>query len=793
FVSRSATAPAATPSDDAAGVTFFEQRVRPLLVEHCYECHSADSKIVQGGLLLDSKQGWLQGGDSGTAIIPGDPDKSLLIRAVRFSEDEDVQMPPKGKLGDDAIATLDRWVKLGAPDPRNAPTKLPAARVIDIEQGRTHWAFQPLKVVDPPRVKNDVECRSQIDRFIAAAYEEHALHGNPSADAQTLLRRASFDVLGLPPAPERVDALQNDASSDEGYEALVDDLLASPQFGERWARHWLDLARFAESHGYEQDYDRPHAYPYRDFVIRAFNEDLPYDTFIRWQLAGDEYEPDNALALAATGFLGAGVHATQITANQAEKERYDELDDMVRTIGTSMLGLTVGCARCHDHKYDPIPVTDYYRMASVFTSTVRSDQWANPDAERYRQEVAAFDERHRPLVEARQKRERKLAKRFDQWLAKDALEATPPPWTLLEPTSAAGDGTFELLDDASVRFIDSNKIGNETRVVTAVADAKDMRFLRLEALGDEHAPNLGPGLADDGTFELQRLKVQATSADGKQTKEIKIAPLPASNTRKGEDSKEAAPDWTLAPTEAGGTQVLLFKAHEAFGFGPGTKLRFTLVYKNHEKIIGRVRLSLSSEQDPPLDVRPADALVQSAIRAMRLFEANPDRPLGDDTRTALAKWQQLGDAQWCKLEAAVQADLAKRPKPPLQRTLVCTEGVQAIRLHTQGPDCYDKTFLLKRGDTNQKLDESQPGYLRVLMNVPEEDRHWQQAPPNGSHTSYRRRALAEWLTDTHYGAGNLLARVIVNRLWYYHMGRGLVSTPSDFGLNGDRPSHPELL
>src|SRR5262245_9738867 len=321
---------------DAAGVEYFERNVRPVLVEQCYQCHAADAKKVRGELLLDTRAGWQKGGDTGPALVPGDPEKSLLIKAVRYGDDT-LRMPPTGKLSDKQIAALTEWVKIGAPDPREATLGRDAQRqkrVIDIGAAKKGWAFQPLQPIVPPTIHDAWE-RTPIDRFILARLQSKDLRPNPVADRRTLIRRVTFDLIGLPPTPEEVERFVNDADPD-AYSKLVDRLLDSPHFGERWARHWLDLARFGESHGYEQDYDRPFAYHYRDFVIKAFNRDLPYNTFVRWQIAGDEIEPHDHLAMMATGFLAAGTHATQITANQAEKERYDELDDMARTIGTTM-------------------------------------------------------------------------------------------------------------------------------------------------------------------------------------------------------------------------------------------------------------------------------------------------------------------------------------------------------------------------------------------------------------------------------------------------------------------------
>ncbi len=334
---------------------------------------------MRGGLLLDTRAGWTKGGDSGPAIVPGDLENSLLVQAVRYTE-PDIQMPPKGKLPDEAIAVLVEWVKRGAPDPRIGPASVKKERTIDLEEGRKWWAFRPLVRPEPPQVRDEAWCRTPIDRFILARLEEKRIRPAREANRRPWLRRASFDLTGLPPTPEEIDAFLADSSTD-AFEKALDRLLASPSYGERWARHWLDLARFAESHGFEHDYDRPTAFPYRDFVIEALNRDLPYDTFVRWQLAGDEIAPDDPLALKATGFLAAGVHSTQITANQVEKERYDELDDIVHTTGTAMLGLTIGCARCHDHKFDPIPQRDYYRLVSVFTTTVRTEVELNVDPE----------------------------------------------------------------------------------------------------------------------------------------------------------------------------------------------------------------------------------------------------------------------------------------------------------------------------------------------------------------------------------------------------------------------------
>jgi hypothetical protein len=549
------TAVAVAAPLDRKDVEFFESKVRPILSAKCDRCHSAKAEKIRGGLLLDSRQGWSRGGDSGPAIVPGDPKKSLLIRAIGY-QDPDLEMPPSGKLSQESIEILNDWIRRGAPDPRepsNSSTAGAQPRRIDIENGRNHWAFRRLQVVEPPKVKDAAWCRNPIDRFVLARLEAKGLTPNRPVTPNRFLRRLSLDLTGLPPTEAELDSfLQDDQPGRESR--AVARLLADPSHGERWGRHWLDLARFAESHGFEHDTDRPTAYPYRDFVIDAINKDLPYDTFVRWQIAGDELAPENVQALRATGFLACGVHSTQITANQAEKERYDELDDIVATIGTSFLGLTIGCARCHDHKYDPIPQRDYYRMAANFTTTVRSE----------------------PIL--------------------------PDP---ISPKSS-------------------------------IASAR--RLIPSEML--------------------------------------------------------ASGVWT-----------------QPFGF-----------------------------------------------------------------------YSTLAVAEFLRTRG-----------PGTVRTLISTEGLPALRLNTQGPDFYESTYLLKRGDPNQKQEVAEAGFLGVLTRPGVGESNWRVPAPRAGGLSYRRRALADWITDVDQGAGTLLARVIVNRLWQHHFGRGLVATPSDFGTQAEPPTHPELL
>lgn len=358
-------APGKGPTADQ--LAFFEKKIRPVLVSKCVECHSAEKNKLKGGLALDSVAGLLKGGDSGPAVVPGKPAESLLIKVIRHA-DPDLKMPPKEKLADGVIADFEAWVKMGAPAPKDADPK--AARTgIDIEKGREFWAFQPVKQPAVPAVKDTSWARTDTDRFLLAALEGRGLKPVNDADKYTLLRRVYLDLTGLPPTPEEIAAFEKD-SSDTAFEKLVDKLLASPRFGERWGRHWLDVARFAESSGKEVDFAYPQAWRYRDYVIAAFNADKPFDQFIKEQLAGDLLPATDSLRKAelqiATGFLAIG-SKSHIERNKTQYE-LDVADEQIEATTTAFLGLTVQCARCHDHKFDPIPQADYYALAGIFRS-----------------------------------------------------------------------------------------------------------------------------------------------------------------------------------------------------------------------------------------------------------------------------------------------------------------------------------------------------------------------------------------------------------------------------------------
>jgi hypothetical protein len=362
---------------------FFERKIRPVMVEHCYECHAGDAELIQGGLRLDDPSGMVRGGDSGAAVMPGDPDKSLLLAAIRY---EELEMPPEGRLDERIIRDFETWIKSGAVDPREAkPAGLTnedhSEGIIDWERARQFWAFQPPIRLPAPENRESRWAANKTDRFVLARLESAGISPNPPADKATFIRRLMFDLTGLPPTPDQVRAFVEDRHP-AAKGRLVDDLLGSPEHAERWARLWLDVARYAEDQahivGSNDSLVYPNAYRYRDWVINALASDMPYDDFIRLQLAADLIQPDDSESHLALGFLGLG---PKYYRRSSPEVMADEWEDRVDTVSRGLLGLTVACARCHDHKYDPIPTSDYYALAGVFASTEMFNRPINDSVE----------------------------------------------------------------------------------------------------------------------------------------------------------------------------------------------------------------------------------------------------------------------------------------------------------------------------------------------------------------------------------------------------------------------------
>lgn len=786
-----ATSAQPLPADHAQrmtkGLEMFRTDIAPLLKEQCVKCHGGEK--TKGDFDLVTRAGLLRGGAEGVAVKPFSAAESPLMKLIRHEAEP--HMPSKSpKLPDDVIAKIAAWIDHGAP--YEAPLivgKAAKDKSLVTDEDRKWWAFQPLAKARPPGRGNPV------DAFLTAKGMEKKLKLAPEADPRTLIRRATLDLTGLPPTPEEVDAFLTDKSP-RGWEKVINRLLDSPRYGERWARHWLDVARFAESSGFEHDYDRPNAYHYRDFVIKALNSDLPFDQFARWQIAGDEIDPDNPQAMIATGFLGAGVFPTQITANEVERTRYDALDDMLATTGSAFLGLSIGCARCHDHKFDPIPTKDYYQMLATFTTTVRSEVELTLDPEKAKREKAEYAAKAKELSSGLAVYENDdLKPRFDKWLASDEATLPHSMWQLLEVTNivSKGGASFTNLGDGSWLAGGKNP-ADDTYTLTASTTASRITGLKLEALTHKSLPSKGPGRANNGNIALSKITVSSTPLSGGATREVKLAKAEATHEQnKGGLSVASALDddpktgWAVDSGGIGKDQAAAFTFAEPLDLESGAKLTVKLDFRvNTSHCIGRPRLSLCTEAAPTVKGDALPAAVAALEEKVRTHAALNTKELA-----TLFDWWKQRDTGWRERNDRVASHAKKAPKTTTT-VMICGEGYKPIVMHSQGAPFLKETHFLRRGDANQKQAVAEPGFLQVLSRESDLSR-WKSEPPADARFSGRRRAFANWLTDTERGAGSLMARVTVNRLWQHHFGRGLVATPNDFGHSGALPSHPELL
>ena len=644
--------------------------------------------------------------------------------------------------------------------------------------------------------------QNNIDRYILAAQEAKGLHPNRAADRLTLIRRAALDLLGIPPTPEEVDAFVQDPDP-QAYEKLIDRLLESPRFGERWARHWMDVARFAESHGYEQDYDRPFAYHYRDFLIRALNSDMPYDQFVKWQLAGDELAPKNTDALMATGFLGAGAFPTQLTEDEFERARYDELDDMTATTGVAFLGLSVGCARCHDHKFDPIPSRDYYRLSACFSSAIRSEIELDLSPEENQKRRDTFETRKTELTKALADFEQgPFPAQFREWLVKFDPPTALNAWEVLDLGTVQGDAgtTYARQPDGSSLAV-GKAPPQENLTLVAKTKRQSIRSLRIEALTHDSLPAKGPGRAGNGNFVLGNLKV--TVADSTGSHDLPLThPRATHQQDTGTLSVAASIDaeptsgWAVDGGGIGKDQAAVFDFVSPVGTGEEVTLTITMSFRNAnpQHILGRFRLSITDQVDQPPTVGGVgpDSRVREALLTAKAG-ATTDSVAW---KTALDFYKTLSP-EWQAHQLALDTHIATGAQPVLTKVMVTSEGLPHMKHHADDrgfPHFYPEMYLLKRGDIHQKVEVVPPGYLRVLMPGTATSDKWNVTPPHDwTRTRFSRASLANWITDPVDGAGQLAARVMVNRIWQHHFGRGIVSTPSDFGFQGERPTNPQLL
>ena len=735
---------------------FFTTEVEPVLRKRCYGCHSHASREMEGDLTLDWRSGWEEGGSRGPAIVPGKPEESLLVRAINHS-DPDLQMPDD-KLPDEEIALLTEWVRRGAPDPRTVPPE-----AASLAEATDWWSLKPL--VRPPVPDSGGD--NPIDAFIQARLESEGLSPAPKADRRALIRRLMFDLHGLPPTMDETEAFLAD-ERDDAYLHLLNRLLESPRYGERWARHWLDTIHFADSHGFEHDVFRPHAWRYRDYVIDSFNRDTPWDRFIREQLAADVFFADQPELTVALGYLGAGPydHSAAITALKSFE--YLDRDDLVTQTMGAFVSTTANCARCHAHKFDPITQADYYALQAVFAGIGKGDLAFDTDPE-----IAAQRRRWRGLKSAAEQRRQDVLLQpenlalVSEWEADTGAKAV---WRTLEPgmfVSSEG-ATLRRLDDASIL---STETRPETDIVTVRATTELSRItaIRLEVLTDESLPQNGPGRQDNGNLHLSEFELQVRHPGATQDEAVPIHQATADFDQAGWTIQHAidgndATAWGIHPA-VGMPHQAVFVPESPPELAPGSEVVVELKQLHgRSHLIGRFRLSVTDGPPEKAIALPADALAALKTPA-------DQRTTDQQTALAAAILRRRAEHELQRLpeQGKVYAAAAQAEN---ERGMITFDAPREIR-------------LLKRGDLNRPEQVVGPGALTAVVDLPA-----RFDLPETHQEAARRAALADWLADTR---NPLTWRSVANRVWHYHFGRGLCDTPSDFGRMGGVPSHPELL
>lgn len=821
---------------DAGGMEFFEAKIRPVLLQHCYECHSAEAKSVKGGLQLDSRAATQKGGDSGPGVVPKSVDGSLLIDALRH---DSFEMPPKGKLPDSVIADFVKWVEMGAPDPRDGGI---AESAIDFDEAGRHWAYQSVTQPELPPVQRTEWPTNAIDYFTLAKMEQHKLQPVDQAEKRELIRRATFDLIGLPATPEDVAAFLKDDSRN-AFDKVINRLLQSQHYGERWGRYWLDVARYSEDQAHTFSVTaNTNGFRYRDWVVEAFNADMPYDKFVRMQIAGDLIGPESDGTydhLVALGFFGLG--AQYYKNSDAAKAAADELDDRVDTLTRGFLGLTVSCARCHDHKFDPIPTQDYYSLAGIFrssklhnaplceTSEVEAYNLAQQRIKTTEAEVKKFlaEEKttaaetkvgetakyietawlyqaakanHQPVKTAELAQQAEvnefLLKRWidfldvkntgkvsalDSWFALKAVESSGDA-AVIVPAEVSmiayefqqyiqellnirdGVSTTNLVDagrskphrPGSPRFVSPNvtKIRPTAGIDVDITGAKQL-FLVVSDGGNgkscDHSDWIAPTLVGDkGELKLTELKWKSLEGFG---------------------GGKIDRNYTGKPLKIGGT---------TYENGIGVHAPCVIAYDLPEgyqrfKAMGGLDNSGSDQggcgeqaavQFSVYTEQPAEGPISSGkdVLSIVLGKDGPFAVSDDDLENFLT-----GEKRDQLLKMRADLEDTKKTAPPMYAV---------AHSYTEAKSADMRVFV--RGNPAREREVAPRRFLRVLAG---EDRA-QFTEGSG------RRELAEAITQPD---NPLTARVLVNRIWQHHFGRGIVGTPSNFGQQGAPPTHPDLL
>ena len=675
----------AAEAPSAKATEFFEKQVRPILASRCYDCHSAAKKI-KGGLALDTREATLKGGEAGVVLVPGAPDKSKLIEAIRY-KNQDLQMPPKSAMPEAEVRALEEWVKMGAPDPREGKAGAVVAktgRVIDINEGRKFWSYSPIAAPEVPKVASPAAViRNPIDAFVQTKLAEKGLAPAEPADKPTLIRRATFDLIGLPPTPAEVDAFVKDTAPD-AFDRVIERLLSTQQYGERWARHWLDVARYADSNGMDENVALGNAWRYRDYVTQAFNDNKPYDRFIIEQIAGDLLPASEVNtreeALTATGFLSMG--AKVLAEPDVRKLEMDVIDEQIDVMGKAFLASTLGCCRCHDHKFDPILQADYYALAAIFRSTKSlGDDRLGALKFWYEHSLATPAQ-----IEAKAKYEKAVA----------AKRAEVSSFT----AKARADIKAELQ-------------GHAADYLAAAAElSMDADFSEVERIAGQHG--LRPRYLLTCRQYLARHPEHPFFSTWRQL------------------------------SSAG-------KANEI-------RDRYARLFTDTAAAIK------ASKAADPKATEPAEASLKEAYTALNDiagFLAVPDKDADAFEPAIVAKIEAMNS------DLMVLED--KIPDPPAIMGVADGTVTKTLPIHIRG------SYLTLGKDVERGF----PEVMRTSLTKP-------VLPTKQS----GRLELARWLASSE---NPLTARVMVNRLWRWHFGQGIVATTDNFGLLGDKPSNPALL
>ena len=726
---------------DAAKVQFFDQKVLGILKENCFKCHGAEKRL-KGHFRVTSRKGLLEGGDIGPAINLNEPEKSLLLEMISY-KDGDHEMPPKDKLPQDQIDILTQWVKMGAPfNPKHeiageAEQVQPNTQVND--RTRAYWAYQSIKRPAVPKVTDKAWSANAIDAFVHERLTRAKLSPNGPADKRQLIRRAYYDLTGLPPTPKEVQAFVKDQSPN-AFEKVIDNLLARPQYGEKWGRHWLDLVRFAETNGYERDSRKDLIWKYRDYIIRAFNEDKPYDRFIKEQLAGDELPDKDGDSITATGFYRLGIWDDEPADRPLA--RYDYLDDILRTASETFLGMTVGCARCHDHKIDPIPQKDYYTFLSFFSDI-------SPHGKGGTNHVPITDPKSKAQMEQQRAEQQKAISRIREQLL-------PYEEALIDGFAKTNPTILDRADDK-----DQKKLTNPYALPDASRGKGQIWEYTTKKPGDnwfEIAYDDREWSKDWSGFGVKGtpgsiVRTEWKTSDIWLRKDFRLVEIPGKLTLRIHHDEDAE-------VYLNGKQIRKFTGHV------GRYVDVDITEASLDVLqTGRNTIAIHCKQTSGGQYIDAGLLVDYNITPVPvLARLHGKEILGDQKLAEYNKLnQQLVTLEQQKIEVKEEFAMA-----------VAERGRQ-------------KTWVLARGNPQLQGEEVNPAFPQILgapeANIPE-------GYGNGNQTTGKRRVLAEWIASP---KNPMTAKVMANRLWQHHFGRGIVRSSNNFGFIGDEPTHPELL